>query len=150
VDAGKAWPLDTFVKPIVLDRFDDASRKVLAAANEEACRLGHEYLGTEHVLLALAEGADGTVAKELPNLGVEAGRLRQEAEKLWRVALNPLPDATLPMTPRVKRALREAVAEADRQAHNHASPVDRLRGLLNDPYGLATQLVLLAQNAPNR
>jgi ATP-dependent Clp protease ATP-binding subunit ClpC len=74
-----------------LSRHSDRLRKVYALAGEEARRLNHEYIGTEHVLLGLIKEGEGVAANALKNIGVDLMRVRLEVEKLVKTG----PDACI-------------------------------------------------------
>ena len=86
------------------ERFTDRAKKIMQLANQEAQRLRHEYIGTEHILLGLVREGSGVAANVLRNLRVDLRDIRLEVEKLLAVGT----DATkgkLPLTPRAKRVI---------------------------------------------
>ena len=66
----------------MFDRFTDRARKVMNLAKQEAQRLNHEYIGTEHVLLGLIQEGSGVAASVLKNLGIDLKKIRSEIEKI--------------------------------------------------------------------
>src|SRR5512138_2905168 len=94
------------------ERFTDRARKVMALANQEAQRLNHEYIGTEHLLLGLALEGNGVGAMVMKNLGVDLAALRAEVEKLVKRGPHVVAMDRLPQTPRAKTALMYAIEEA--------------------------------------
>jgi ATP-dependent Clp protease ATP-binding subunit ClpC len=66
----------------MFEGYSDRARQVMQLANEEAIRLNHEYIGTEHLLLALIKEGSGSAAKVLRNLNVDLARVRREVEKI--------------------------------------------------------------------
>src|SRR3954465_2197344 len=96
------------------ERFTDRARKVMQLANQEAQRLNHEYVGTEHILLGLVEEGAGVAANVLKNLDVDAGRIRPEVEK--SVQHGPPGEQVvmgrLPHTPRAKKVIEYSNDEA--------------------------------------
>src|SRR6185312_13170213 len=93
--------------------FTERVRKVLAMAREEAARLHHEYVGTEHILLGLIREGEGVAAAVLQNLSVDLDEVQQKIEetvKKGKAAQTTGPD--LPYTSRAKKVLELAMAEA--------------------------------------
>ena len=66
----------------MFDRFTDRAKKVMNLARQEAQRLNHEYLGTEHILLGLIQEGSGVAANVLRNMQIDLARIRTEVEKL--------------------------------------------------------------------
>ena len=86
------------------ERFTDRARKVMQLASQEAQRLNHEYIGTEHILLGLLKEGSGVAANVLKNLEVDLRKIRLEVEKLAQAS----PDigqltGKLPQTPRARK-----------------------------------------------
>jgi ATP-dependent Clp protease ATP-binding subunit ClpC len=99
--------------------FTDRVRKVLAMTREEARRLRHEYVGTEHILLAIMLERNGTGAAVLHDLGVDLVKARRRIEDLLKEGRRaPPPDAQLPYTSRAKKVLELAMAEAEELNHS--------------------------------
>ena len=75
----------------MFDRFTDRARKVMGLARQEAQRLNHEFIGTEHILLGLVQEGSGVAANVLKNLDVDLKKIRTEVERLagnvkyWRI-----------------------------------------------------------------
>jgi ATP-dependent Clp protease ATP-binding subunit ClpA len=111
--------------------FTERVRKVLAMAREEAERLRHEYVGTEHILLGLIREGEGVAAAVLQNLSVDLDEIQQKIEdtvKKGKAAAATGPD--LPYTSRAKKVLELAMAEARDLAHNYVGTEHLLLGLL--------------------
>ncbi len=123
-------------------RFTDRARKVMALANQEAQRLNHEYLGTEHILLGLVKEGSGVGATVLRNLGMDIKRLRGEVEKLVKSGPEMVTIGKLPMTPRAKRAIECAMEEAVALNHNYVGTEHLLLGLLREREGVACQMLM--------
>jgi len=115
------------------------ARQSLESAREQAQRLGHDFIGTEHVLLGILEAPTGRLAAVLQHRGLDGGALRREIERL----LAPLPPRTvpaaLPLTPRARKALRLAGSEAKRLNHRVIGAEHLLMGLLREGSGVAAQ-----------
>ncbi|MDE3172835.1 MAG: NDP-hexose 4-ketoreductase, partial [Gemmatimonadota bacterium] len=100
--------------------FTERVRKVLAMAREEAARLHHEYVGTEHILLGLIREGEGVAATVLQNLNVELDEVQQKIEDTVRkgkAVQATGPD--LPYTSRAKKVLELAMAEARELNHSY-------------------------------
>jgi len=126
----------------MFERFTDRARKVLAIANQEAQRLNHEYIGTEHMLLALVKEGSGAGATVLKNLGVNLPILRAEIDKLVASGPHPPTAGKLPQTPRAKMAVTYAIEEARALNHNYVGTEHLLLGLLRESDGIAAQVLM--------
>src|SRR5687768_1079816 len=122
--------------------FTERVRKVLAMAREEAARLHHEYVGTEHILLGLIREGEGVAATVLQNLNVELDEIQQKIEetvKKGKAAQTPGPD--LPYTSRAKKVLELAMSEARELNHSYVGTEHLLLGLLREEKGIAAQVL---------
>ncbi len=122
--------------------FTERVRKVLAMAREEAERLRHEYVGTEHILLGLIREGEGVAAAVLQNLSVDLDEIQQKIEdtvKKGKAATATGPD--LPYTSRAKKVLELAMAEARDLTHNYVGTEHLLLGLLREEKGIAAQVL---------
>ena len=122
--------------------FTERVRKVLAMAREEAARLHHEYVGTEHILLGLIREGEGVAATVLQNLNVELDEIQQKIEetvKKGKAASATGPD--LPYTSRAKKVLELAMSEARELAHSYVGTEHLLLGLLREEKGIAAQVL---------
>jgi four helix bundle protein len=124
------------------ERFTDRARKVMALANQEAQRLNHEYIGTEHLLLGLAMESSGVGATVMKNLGVDLAALRAEVEKLVKRGPDTVTLGKLPQTPRAKTAVMYAIEEARALNHNYVGTEHLLLGLLRESEGIAAQVLM--------
>ena len=118
-------------------RFTDRARKVMRLADEEARRLRHEYLGTEHILLGLGKEGSGVAANVLINLGVDLQKTRIEVENIIHVGPECITGRKLPQTPRAKRLLQFAMEEARWLAHNFVGTEHLLLAVVRVPEGVA-------------
>ena len=132
--------------------FTERVRKVLAMAREEAARLHHEYVGTEHILLGLIREGEGVAATVLQNLSVELDEIQQKIEetvKKGKAAQTTGPD--LPYTSRAKKVLELAMSEARELNHSYVGTEHLLLALLGEGKGIAAQtlhsLGVTAENA---
>jgi ATP-dependent Clp protease ATP-binding subunit ClpC len=122
--------------------FTERVRKVLAMAREEAARLHHEYVGTEHILLGLIREGEGVAAAVLQNLSVDLDEIQQKIEetvKKGKAAQTTGPD--LPYTSRAKKVLELAMAEARELNHSYVGTEHLLLGLLREEKGIAAQVL---------
>jgi ATP-dependent Clp protease ATP-binding subunit ClpC len=122
--------------------FTDRVRKVLQMAREEAARLHHEYVGTEHILLGLIREGEGVAAAVLQNLNVDLDDIQQKIEetvKKGKAAAAAGPD--LPYTSRAKKVLELAMTEARELNHSYVGTEHLLLGLLREEKGIAAQVL---------
>ena len=122
--------------------FTERVRKVLAMAREEAARLHHEYVGTEHILLGLIREGEGVAAAVLQSLSVDLDDVTQKIEetvKKGKAAQATGPD--LPYTSRAKKVLELAMAEARDLSHSYVGTEHLLLGLLREEKGIAAQVL---------
>src|SRR2546426_124953 len=122
--------------------FTDRVRKVLQMALEEAARLHHEYVGTEHILLGLIREGVGVAAAVLTNLNVDLEEIQQKIEetvKKGKAAAAAGPD--LPYTSRAKKVLELAMSEARELNHSYVGTEHLLLGLLREEKGIAAQVL---------
>ena len=122
--------------------FTERVRKVLAMAREEAARLHHEYVGTEHILLGLIREGEGVAAAVLQNLNVDLDEIQQKIEetvKKGKAAQATGPD--LPYTSRAKKVLELAMGEARELNHSYVGTEHLLLGLLREEKGIAAQVL---------
>jgi len=122
--------------------FTDRVRKVLQMAREEAARLHHEYVGTEHILLGLIREGEGVAAAVLTNLNVDLDEIQQKIEETVKKGKAPTaagPD--LPYTSRAKKVLELAMSEARELNHSYVGTEHLLLGLLREEKGIAAQVL---------
>ena len=122
--------------------FTERVRKVLAMAREEAARLHHEYVGTEHILLGLIREGEGVAAAVLQNLNVDLDEVQQKIEetvKKGKAAQATGPD--LPYTSRAKKVLELAMGEARELNHSYVGTEHLLLGLLREEKGIAATVL---------
>ena len=122
--------------------FTERVRKVLAMAREEAARLHHEYVGTEHILLGLIREGEGVAAAVLQQLAVDLDDIQQKIEetvKKGKAAQATGPD--LPYTSRAKKVLELAMGEARELNHSYVGTEHLLLGLLREEKGIAAQVL---------
>lgn len=124
------------------ERFTDRARKVMQLANQEAQRLHHEYIGTEHILRGLAGLDAGVAAIVLRKLGVEPQAITAEVDKLilTGVAADRMDDR--PPTPRAKKVVEYAMRESRELNDDYVGTEHILLGLLREDEGFAAQVLM--------
>jgi len=125
----------------MFNRFTERARKVILLAREEAKRLDHDYLGTEHILLGLIREGEGVGATALQQLGIDLAHVREEVEKAVGRGGGGLFLGQIPFTPRAKKVLELAVAEAKNLGHNYVGTEHILLGLIREEEGVAAQVL---------
>lgn len=124
----------------MFERFTERARKVVYLAQQEAARLGHNVVGTEHLLLGLVVEGEGVAAKALEVLDISLDRIQQEVEKIIGSG-EPNPFGEIPFTPRAKRVLELAVDEGRLMGHNYVGTEHILLGLIREGEGVAAQVL---------
>ena len=120
--------------------FSERMRKVLATSREEAARLGHEYIGTEHMVLGLTRDHGGVAEAVLAGLGIDAGSLRDMIEGIVRHGTSAHESGVaLPYTSRAKKVLELATAEARALRHGSVGSEHLLLGLIAEGRGIGAQ-----------
>jgi len=125
----------------MFNRFTEKAKKVILLAREEAKRLDHDYLGTEHILLGLIREGEGVGAAALQNLGIDLAQVRIEVEKAVGRGGGTLFIGQIPFTPRAKKVLELAVTEARNLGHNYIGTEHILLGLIKEGEGVAAQIL---------
>jgi hypothetical protein len=125
------------MSPHIAKLLSNDSKNVLEQAEHHARLLNHEYVGTEHVLLALAH-ADNDAAHVLQSMGITADRMRDEIAALVLPGPLPVTKETIPLTPRANAALQYAIGHAQSVGQPFADPGHLLLGLLHEPAGVAS------------
>ncbi len=123
------------------ERFTERAKRVLFLAREEALRLSHNFVGTEHILLGLARIGEGVAANVLSNLGLDLNELRQAVEEMVPPGKHRVPPTDLPLNPSARRALHFAMEESRRLNHNYIGTEHLLLGLLRERKGMAAQIL---------
>ena len=123
-----------------LDRFSKRARKVLTMAQEEAQRLNHNYIGTEHLLLGLVKEDQGVAVKVLRELGVESAQVIRAIEKAVGRGDRP-PYGKPTLAPRTKRVIELSVEEARLMGHQYIGTEHLLLGLVREGEGIAVNVL---------
>ncbi len=124
------------------ERFTERVRKVLFLARDEASRLQHEYIGTEHLLLGIVREGEGIAAKVLKKMGLDFEQIRLAVEKLVSATGGTVMIGEIPFTPRAKTVLELAVEEARLLGHNYVGTEHLLLGLIREGEGVAARVLL--------
>lgn len=123
----------------MMQRFTDDAQRVLSFAQEAALELGHDYVGTEHILVGLTKVKNGVAAKALNDLGVTTEDVLEDVvEQVGRGNKEP---NSVYMTPRVKHVLELAIEVANRMNHNYVGTEHILLGLLSDGGGVGIAIL---------
>ena len=123
----------------MMQRFTDDAQRVLSFAQEAALELGHDYVGTEHVLIGLTKVKNGVAAKALEELNIVTEDIFEAVEE--QVGRGNKKATSVYMTPRVKNVLELAVQVANRMNHNYVGTEHILLGLLSDGGGVAVGIL---------
>jgi ATP-dependent Clp protease ATP-binding subunit ClpC len=123
------------------DRFTDRVRRVIYYARDEANRLQHDYIGTEHLLLGIVREGEGIAAKVLNKLELDFEQIQQAVESMVKGTGPSLIVGEIPFTPRAKRVLELAIEEARLLGHNYVGTEHLLLGLIREGEGVAAQVL---------
>ena len=123
----------------MMQRFTDDAQRVLSLAQEAALELGHDYVGTEHVLIGLTKVKNGVAAKALEELGLVTEDIFEAVEE--HVGRGNKKATSIYMTPRVKHVLELAIQVANQMNHNYVGTEHILLGLLSDGSGVAVAIL---------
>lgn len=121
-------------------KFTERAQKVVAYAQEEARRLNHNVIGTEHLLLGLIREGEGVAARALKNMGVDIQKVRQQVEMM--IGVGPFTiQGPIGYTPRAKRVMELALDESRKLGHNYVGTEHILLGLIREGEGVAAQVL---------
>lgn len=120
-------------------RFTERAQKVLALAQEEASRLRHPGVGTEHILLGLVREGDGIAAKALQSLGVSTEKVQAEVEKI--IGTGQSQTGAMTYTPRAKKVIELSIDEARKLNHTYVGTEHILLGLIREGEGVAARVL---------
>jgi ATP-dependent Clp protease ATP-binding subunit ClpA len=125
----------------MFERFTDRARRVVVLAQEEARKLNHNYIGTEHLLLGLIRESEGVAAKALESLGISLDAVRQQVREIIGQGQQP-PSGHIPFTKRAKKTLELSMRESMQLGHNYIGTEHILLGLLREGDGVAAQVLV--------
>ncbi|CAI8599032.1 unnamed protein product [Vicia faba] len=129
-----------FIPRAMFERFTEKAIKVIMLAQEEARRLGHNFVGTEQILLGLIGEGTGIAAKVLKSMGINLKDARVEVEKIIGRG-SGFVAVEIPFTPRAKRVLELSLEEARQLGHNYIGSEHLLLGLLREGEGVAARVL---------
>ena len=121
-------------------RFTERAQRVIVLSQEEARRLGHNVVGTEHILLGLIAEGEDLAARSLLSLGISIDQVRGEVERMIGRGGQPT-EGQIGFTPRSKRVLELAFEEARRLGHSYIGTEHLLLGLIREGEGVAAQVL---------
>jgi ATP-dependent Clp protease ATP-binding subunit ClpC len=133
----------------MFERFTDRARRVVVLAQEEARMLNHDYVGTEHILVALIREGGGVAAQALESLGITEEAARQQVAEVGPSQTGPQ-RGHLPMTPRAKKTLQLSLREAIALGHAYIGTEHILLGLVREDDGIAVRVLNSLGVDPNR
>ena len=125
----------------MFERFTDRARRVVVLAQEEAARLGHSYIGTEHILLGLLSEREGVGGEALRSLGLSLEVARHEVEEMTGTGQSAA-SGHVPFTPRAKKVLELSLREALQLGHSYIGTEHILLGLVREAQGVAAQVMV--------
>src|SRR3989442_15327131 len=120
----------------MFERFTDKGRKIIVLAREEAERHQNDYLGTEHLVLAILRETDGVALMILKKMGLSTEQIRLEIERNLPGGGTTMTFGEIPFSPREKKVIEDALEEARLLGHNHIGGEHRLLGLLREEEGI--------------
>ena len=125
----------------MFERFTEHARHVMSLANQEAQRFGHEHVGTEHILWALAKEVHGVAAAVLEHFGVDLKPLRQEVETLLDARPHCETVEKLSPSTQAQEVIAHAVEEARSLDHNYIGTEHLLLGMMRDSAMTSAQVL---------
>ncbi len=123
------------------EMFTELARKAIEYARDEAARLRHDYIGTEHLLLGLIKLGDGRAAEVVANLGIDLGDLKGSIEEVVQPSGGTMTMGQLPLTARAKKTLEVSGQEARALKSKDIDTEHILLALLKDEEGVAAQVL---------
>src|ERR1700761_885541 len=126
---------------IMFERFTAYARHVVVLAQEEARKLNHNYIGTEHLLLGLIRESEGVAAKALESLRISLDAVRQQVREIIGQGQQP-PSGHIPFTKRAKKTLELSTRESMQLGHSYIGTEHILLGLIRDGDGVAAQVLV--------
>ncbi len=125
----------------MFEKFTERGRKIIIYAKEEAERRNNDYLGTEHLLLAILREEDSVPITILKKMGLSIDEIRFEVERNLPVGSNLLTFGDIPFTPRAKKVLELSIEEARLLGHNYIGSEHLLLGLIREDEGIAGRIL---------
>jgi ATP-dependent Clp protease ATP-binding subunit ClpA len=125
----------------VFERFTEGARQVVVLAQDEAQRLRHNYIGTEHLLLGLLNEEEGVAARVLESLDITLEEMRAQIARIVGQG-DDVTTGQIPFTPRAKKVLDLAMREALSLGHNYIGTEHILLGIVRENEGVAARILL--------
>jgi ATP-dependent Clp protease ATP-binding subunit ClpA len=125
----------------MFERFTDRARKVMALANQEACRFNQQYIGPEHIFLGLLREGSGVGATVLKNCNVNLLKTQIELAKSMAAGSELINTGKLPHTKEAKSVIEHAIEEARKMNHVYVGTEHLLLGIMRETEGIATQII---------
>jgi ATP-dependent Clp protease ATP-binding subunit ClpC len=125
----------------VFERFTGRAKQVVVLAQDEARALGHNYIGTEHILLGLLREEEGLAARVLESLDITVEEVRAQVKRLVGQGDEELVTGQIPFTPRAKKVLELALREALALGHNYIGTEHVLLGIVRESKGVAARIL---------
>ena len=123
----------------IMDRLTQRARRVLSLAHQEAERMRHNYIGTEHLLLGLIREEGGVAGRVLRELGLESSRVQEIVERLTGTGQHR--GGKIDLSPGTQQVLEHAVEEAKRMGHHYIGTEHLLLGLIRHQEGVALNVL---------
>jgi prophage maintenance system killer protein len=128
-------------EPTLFEQFTDRARRAVVVAQEEARKLGHNYIGTEHLLLGLIHVEEGVASKAVKSFGISAAAVRAQVIEIVGEG-SQAPTSHIPFTPRGKKILELALRESLQLGHKYIGTEHILLGLIREGEGVAAQVLV--------
>ena len=125
----------------MFERFTERARQVIVLAQDEARRLQHNYIGTEHLLLGLLREEEGMAARVLEGLDITADQVRAEVARVVGQG-DEVPAGQIPFTPRAKKALERSLREALALNHKYIGTEHVLLGVVHEENSVAARILV--------
>lgn len=125
----------------MFDRFTARARQIIVFGRQEAGKLNHDYIGTEHILLGLLKMGEGLAIDILRSLGVDPAEVVEEIKKAIQPGSSMVTMGDIPFTPRAKEVLELAMEEAQSLGHNYIGTEHLLLGLIREKDGIAARVL---------
>ena len=123
------------------DRFTQRVRKVMFLARDEAGRLQHDYIGTEHLLLGIIREGEGVAANVLRRMNIDFDKIQKAVEDSVNASMGPVSIGEIPFTPRAKKVLELSIDEARLHNHNYVGTEHLLLALIREGEGVAARVL---------
>jgi len=125
----------------MFSRFTERAKRVVIMAKEEAIRMNHPQVGTEHILLGLVGVGSGVALAVIEKMGIDSKKIRSEIEKKAQTSSPTLILGEMPLSPQAKRVLELALEEAAAFGHNYVGTEHIFLGLIREKEGIAAQVL---------